>query len=169
MYLIFMGVSGVGKSTYAKRASAAFGSPFFEADEFHPPANVEKMSAGTPLTNQDRVQWLEALCAAVCDHGETSAVISCSALNPFVREILNQKLPGKPVYIWLDASEETIRKRLRARTEHFMPESLLRSQIDALQPPEDAISVTNEGAPDAVFETIRAHLIPLFDEASGQP
>ncbi|MCR9269540.1 MAG: gluconokinase, GntK/IdnK-type [Hyphomonadaceae bacterium] len=155
MYLIFMGVSGCGKSTYARLTSEAFELPYFEADDYHPEANVAKMSAGHALSDQDRVAWLENLCAAILESGAARAVVTCSALTPFVRATLDTNLPKSPVYLHLQAPEQLIRGRMETREGHFMPSSLLTSQFDALTVPDSAIQIANEGDIADVFDRIR--------------
>lgn len=170
MYLIFMGVSGSGKSTFAQRTAEVFGLPFFEADDFHPEHNVTKMASGQPLTDQDRVLWLEKLCAAINGAGAERAVISCSALTPFVRATLKDRLSTEPVYLLLDVPEAMIRRRMDAREGHFMPSSLLASQFEALTLPEGVIRITNEGDLSAVFQQVRTVVKDLFaaSEQEGQ-
>ncbi|MEP1144077.1 MAG: gluconokinase, GntK/IdnK-type [Henriciella sp.] len=168
MYLIFMGVSGSGKSTYARLASEAFDLPFFEADDFHPPENVEKMSTGIPLNDADRVDWLAALCNAVSEHASDRAVISCSALTPFVQATLEEALPQPPTYVCLDVSEAELRARMGARSAHFMPATLLASQFAALTVPESAIRIANEGTVERVFERIHEVVSVLVSASKDQ-
>lgn len=156
MYLVFMGVSGCGKSTYARLTSEAYQLPYFEADNYHPDENVAKMSAGQALTDQDRVAWLENLCTAIVESGAARAVVTCSALTPFVRATLETNLPKPPVYLHLQAPEQLIRGRMETRPGHFMPASLLTSQFDALTVPDAAIQIANEGDIADVFDRIRA-------------
>ncbi len=151
MYLIFMGVSGSGKSTYARLTAEAFKLPYFEADDFHPEANIAKMSAGTPLTDEDRVAWINQMCRAIVESGASRAVASCSALTPFVRTSLEAQLPVPPTYICLDVPEAKIRARMDARDDHFMPSALLASQFEALSVPDSAIRIANDGEIRDVF------------------
>lgn len=168
MYLIFMGVSGSGKSTYARLTSDSFNLPFFEADDFHSAENVEKMSSGVPLNDTDRVDWLAALCAAVSDHASDSAVISCSALTPFVQATLEDALPQPPTYICLDVSETELHARMEARTSHFMPAKLLASQFEALTVPDAAIRIANEGTIERVFVRIHEAVSTLVSASEDQ-
>jgi carbohydrate kinase (thermoresistant glucokinase family) len=131
-----MGVSGVGKSTVAKRLASALSLTFAEGDDFHPAANVHKMSEGVPLTDEDRWPWLEALAAWTVDQQRSgrSTVVTCSALRRAYRDVLREPLP-QTFFVHLTGVEEVIRDRMTAR-EHFMPASLLRDQIDTLEPLE---------------------------------
>ncbi|MEL7112487.1 MAG: gluconokinase, GntK/IdnK-type [Pseudomonadota bacterium] len=154
MYLVFMGVSGSGKSTYARLTADAFGLTYFEADDYHPEENISKMSAGTPLTDRDREVWIDQMCEAIVGGGADQAVVTCSALTPFVRSRLEAQLPKKPTYLYLDVPSETIRARMDQREGHFMPSSLLASQFEALSVPDDAIQISNQGEISDVFERL---------------
>jgi carbohydrate kinase (thermoresistant glucokinase family) len=133
--IVVMGVSGCGKSTIAQTIADQLNTHFKDGDELHPAANINKMESGTPLTDSDREPWL----IDVANYARENAtlhgmcVIACSALKRHYREILNQA--GEVVYVFLDGSLELISSRMRARTGHFMPETLLKSQFDALEDP----------------------------------
>lgn len=146
IYLVLMGVSGCGKSTFSAMLARDFGIPVFEGDDFHPKANIDKMASGVPLEDTDRSAWLAALTRAVRQTGAPKAVIACSALNDFVQAYLNAHLPAPPLYVWLDAPKSVISARLDARRAHFMPPSLLNSQFNALSPPKGAIHIANGGS-----------------------
>ena len=133
-----MGVSGCGKSTVGQLLAARLGCQFLDADEFHPPENVAKMAAGTPLTDADRQPWLELLNAKL--RGLESAVLACSALKESYRQILSRGLSGCR-FVHLCGSTDLIRARLEKRRHRYMPASLLESQFAALEPPLDAIEV----------------------------
>jgi len=131
-----MGVSGSGKTTVGEHLAAALGIPFLDADDFHPAANVAKMKAGIPLTDEDRAPWLEILAAKL---KETPAfVLACSALKAKYREVLQAAVPDMKI-AFLNGSPELIHERLVHRGQHFMPASLLDSQFSALEVPTDAI------------------------------
>jgi gluconokinase len=122
MIVVLMGVSGAGKTTVGECLAAELGWTFVEADEFHPPTNIEKMRAGTPLTDGDRRPWLRALRGRIdeaCGRGE-NAVLACSALKAEYREYLERGCPADVRYVYLRASAELIRRRLEAREGHFM-------------------------------------------------
>lgn len=146
-----MGVSGCGKSTLGPRLAARLGVPFVDADEFHPPANVAKMAAGTPLTDADRQPWLELLNRKMRDAGD--AVLACSALKRRYRATLAQGLANCR-FVHLRGSLELIRGRLTERKHRYMPASLLESQFAALEPPDDAIDVDVARTPEDSVETI---------------
>jgi gluconokinase len=157
--IILMGVSGVGKTTVGKRLAEALGWRFLEGDDFHPPANVEKMAAGIPLTDADRLPWLERLrelVAEVLARGE-DAVLACSALKRSYRQLLTVD-PARVRWVYLWAPREVIASRLAARTGHFMPLTLLGSQLETLETPEDALQVDVTPGPDEVVATIRERL-----------
>ena len=137
MIIVLMGVSGCGKTTTGEGLSKLLGWPFRDADSFHPPANVEKMRAGTALTDDDRWPWLAAIAAWMDQEVDAarSGIVSCSALKRVYRERL---LTGRPAVrvVHLVAPQALIARRLARRRAHFMPASLLQSQFDTLEPPE---------------------------------
>ncbi len=154
-HVVVFGVSGCGKTTVARGISAATGLVFAEADEFHSPANVARMRAGEPLTDADRMPWLRALADWMGRQDTTGVgtVLACSALRRHYRDILRDGTPGV-VFVHLQASPRLIRGRLEERTGHFMPPSLLDSQLatlEPLQPDEDGIVLDASDPP--------AHLI----------
>ena len=160
MVLVLMGVSGSGKTTVGKALAADLGWAFVEADDFHPVANVEKMRGGVPLDDEDRWPWLQALRERVdqaCGRGE-DVVLACSALKHEYREYLERNDPGCVRYVYLRGSEELIRRRLEEREGHFMDPALLRSQFEALEPPEGAIQVDITPAPEVIAAEIRRKL-----------
>ncbi|MFC3521883.1 gluconokinase [Streptomonospora nanhaiensis] len=146
-----MGVSGSGKSTVAEAVAERLGLPFAEADRFHPQANIDKMSAGTPLTDEDRRPWLESLAEWIGEHDRQgrSTVTACSALKRSYRDILRSRAADVR-FLHLDGDTETLARRLHARKGHFMPESLLRSQQATLEPlADDEPGATLDIAPPA--------------------
>lgn len=153
-HLVVMGVSGSGKTTVATRLAELLGRPFAEADDMHPPANVTKMAAGTPLTDDDRGPWLRTVrdwLTAQAEQGR-SAVVTCSALRRPYRDVLREAAGGVR-FVHLDGDPEVIAARMRERKGHFMPPSLLRSQLDTLEPlepGEDGVRVPIEGTPDDI-------------------
>jgi gluconokinase len=153
IYMI-MGVSGSGKSTVGKALAEKLACPYFEADDFHPAANKEKMHSGIPLTDEDRWPWLRSLGQAVHYAGETS-VFSCSALKESYREFLRQEIgPFKVVY--MEITPEEASKRVGSRQNHFMPATLVSSQFAALEVPKDCIRVDATAKIDAVLAIILA-------------
>lgn len=157
IYLI-MGVSGSGKSTIGQALSARTNLPFFDADDYHPEANVTKMAAGHPLNDDDRQPWLETLAALLkkqTTNGQ-GAILACSALKASYRSILEQYLREKPLFIYLKGSPELISARIQARTGHFMPPALLASQFSALEEPRDALLVDIDQSIEQIVADILA-------------
>lgn len=154
--LVVIGVSGAGKSTIAGILAGQLRWDLAEGDDLHPPANVAKMSAGTPLTDEDRWPWLDRVAAWIRDHTATAmpGIITCSALKRSYRD----RLAGNSVvFVHLTASKVLIGQRLTARMDHYMPATLLDSQIATLEPPEadeNAVSVLAGRAPSEVAAEI---------------
>lgn len=158
MIAVLMGVSGVGKTTLGLRLAAELGWPFLDADDFHPAANVAKMSRGLPLTDADRAPWLDALAAGIRERlarGE-SAVLACSALKHGYRERL--RVDPSVRFVYLHADPALIRRRLQERRGHFFAPELLESQLAALEEPREALRVDAADAPDVVVRRIVAGL-----------
>ncbi|UOD33678.1 gluconokinase [Massilia violaceinigra] len=146
-----MGVSGCGKSTVGQALAQELGVPFVEGDQFHPPANVAKMSAGMPLDDDDRAGWLLALQARIREAraGGAGLVLSCSALKRRYRDLLREGDPALR-FAHLDGPRELIAARMRARAGHYMPPSLLDSQLrdlEALQSDEAGVLLDIGSAP----------------------
>ena len=155
MVVVLMGVSGAGKTEIGTRLAKALGGTFAEGDDYHPPANVEKMRAGVPLDDADRQPWLEAMSREIgawLDAGRT-VVLACSALKQRYRDILKAGRPGVR-FVHLKGDEALIRSRLAGRRGHYMPASLLESQLAALEEPSDAITVAIDAPPDAIVAEI---------------
>jgi gluconokinase len=150
-----MGVSGSGKSTIGALLAARLGWKFFDADEYHPPANVEKMKAGIPLDDDDRTPWLSRLNNIL--RNERHAVLACSALKEAYRERLTDGIPESRI-VFLKGEKRLIQVRLAARQHKYMPASLLDSQFAALEPPADAIAVDIAQDPMACVEVIAERL-----------
>jgi len=131
--LVVMGVSGSGKSTVGAAIAQRLRVPFADADDFHPPANVAKMSAGTPLDDDDRWPWLEAIGEWLVAHDTSGGVMSCSALKRRYRDQLRHHAQ-RITFLHLDGSHEVISARQASRPGHFMPASLLHSQFATLEP-----------------------------------
>ena len=141
---VVMGVSGCGKTRIGANVAKAMGVTFIEGDDYHPPENVRRMSAGIPLTDADRAGWLQTLAARIREAKDagTGLVLACSALKRAYREILRDAARPQPLrFIYLRGTREVIGERLRARKGHFMNPALLESQFEALEEPgpdEDA-------------------------------
>ncbi len=137
--VVVMGVTATGKSAVGTRLAARLDMVYVEGDEFHPEANIAKMSAGEPLTDDDRRPWLETLARMLADNREAgvATVMGCSALRRSYRDILRGSMPSDAVgFVHLTASFDVLRERMEHR-EHFMPASLLQSQFDTLEPLDD--------------------------------
>ena len=167
--VVVMGVSGVGKSTVAKGMSSLLGWTFAEGDDFHPEANVAKMSSGHPLTDEDRWPWLRSIGDWMSGEiaAERSAVVTCSALRRVYRDLLREGRP-EVVFCHLVAGEDLIGVRMRQRTAHYMPDSLLPSQLATLEPlepdePGVAVSVDGEAA-DVIARALAALEAADLDE-----
>jgi gluconokinase len=157
MVIVMMGVSGAGKTTIGKALAENLGWQFIDADDYHPAANIEKMRAGIPLSDQDRKPWLSALRNRVhnaCSHKE-NAVLACSALKHSYQDYLEGHDPGCVHYVFLYGSEDLIRKRLEARRGHFMNPNLLHSQLETLEPPENALQVDVTPSVSEIVQEIR--------------
>ena len=155
MILVVMGVSGAGKSTVGKRLAERLGWPFLDADEYHPVQNVAKMAAGTPLTDADRLPWLQKLNALL--RKEADAVLACSALKDSYRKLLVENIPQSRI-VFLRGTIDLIRLRLAERQHRYMPASLLDSQFATLEPPAGAIEVDVSADPEACVSAIVAQL-----------
>jgi gluconokinase len=146
--LIFMGVAGSGKTTVGKLFAEKAGARFYEGDDFHPPENVAKMSAGIPLTDADREKWLKILRQIVVDAlvKNEFSVLTCSALKMKYRHTLAVSDP-RVKFVHLTGPPALIEERLKARRGHFMPPTLLASQLAILEPPADAPVFSCEKSP----------------------
>jgi gluconokinase len=160
--IVMMGVSGSGKSTVGEALAKKLSVPFRDADEFHPRSNVEKMSAGIPLTDEDRWPWLDAIGAAIHDTPpDKGIVVSCSALKRVYRDRI-LKAAGRPVtFVHLDGPRAVLSERLKGRKGHFFPPSLLDSQLATLEPlgrHEPGFRVPIEQPAEAIVDTILRRL-----------
>lgn len=159
MTLIVFGVTGAGKTSIGQRLARQLGWTFHDADDFHSPANVEKMRRGVPLTDDDRWPWLDRLRQLIADaqgRGE-QVVLACSALKRTYRERLAAGL--EVTFVYLEADRTVIAARLRQRENHFMNPELLTSQFEALEQPassENVVVVNAADTPDAIVQHIRA-------------
>lgn len=155
MVFIIMGVSGSGKTLIGKKLSAKINLPFYDADDFHPKKNIEKMKNGIPLNNDDRRPWLESL----ADHMKKwdkngGAILACSALKKSYRELLVNRSNVAAQYIYLKGSRSLIADRLKKRQGHFFNESLLDSQFRELEEPQHVITIETDQTPDNIIKEI---------------
>jgi len=154
-----MGVSGCGKSTIGHLLSKSMGLPYFDGDDYHPQANIDKMSKGLPLDDQDRMAWLSELNQlAKREREEHSCIIGCSALKESYRDILSQQISKHTRWVYLEGSYDQILERCKSRNDHFMPASLLQSQFDILEPPTEAIRININHKPKEIISMITGQL-----------
>ena len=155
MIVIIMGVTGVGKTTIGELLAARTGWSFYDADDFHSPANVEKMRSGIPLTDDDRWPWLDRLNSLLREaeaKGE-SAILACSALKQRYRDRLQHGLKDVR-WVYLSGEFDLISARLKARKGHYMNPALLQSQFEALEPPADALCIDIDARPEVLAERV---------------
>jgi len=159
--IVVMGVSGSGKSTVGARLAEKLGLPFLDADDLHPITNVDKMSAGIPLTDDDRWPWLATVGQAMAAASGTGIVVACSALKRSYRDAIRAEAPHALV-VHLDGSRDVLAARLAGRENHFMPPALLDSQLEALEPlgeGERGIVISIDGTVDAIVRTLSRELM----------
>ncbi len=156
--VVVMGVSGSGKTTIAQELAKRLGVPYAEADEFHSTANIEKMAAGVPLTDEDRWPWLRTIADWLRERGERGGVVTCSALKRSYRDLLREG-DDRVLFVHPYAPKEVVAARVAAREDHFMPVSLLDSQyatLEVLQPDEPGFVLDASGtAADLVDQAVR--------------
>lgn len=165
--IIVMGVSSSGKSTVGNAIARRLHVPFLDGDGYHPEANVEKMRAGIPLTDEDRWPWLERLAAALHEAAERkdAAVGACSALKRAYRDFLTEQA-GEPIlFVYLDGNREVIAERMARRSHEYMPASLLDSQFATLEVPdpatENVLTVPVTDSVDKITRTVTKSLTHL--------
>lgn len=136
LLVVVMGVSGCGKSTMGAALAERLGVPFIEGDGLHPESNIAKMSAGIALTDEDRAPWLARIGEVLKAHAATGgAVVSCSALKKAYRDRLRNSAGVRLVFVYMEGSRALLESRMTTRPGHFMPASLLDSQLSVLEPP----------------------------------
>ena len=158
-----MGVAGSGKSTVGRMLAAALGWPYYEADDFHSPSNVEKMSRGLPLDDTDRLPWLRAIRAKIdgCRAAGQNAVFSCSALKEKYRVQLDIGA-ADILLVHLTGDSATILARVGQRQGHYLKPELVQSQFDALESPSEALSLDIKQSPEEIVQVIirKLHVVP---------
>jgi gluconokinase len=167
-----MGVAGSGKTSVASALARALGLEMIEGDKFHPAANVEKMAAGIPLTDEDRRPWLQALADVLADrHARgVGTVLACSALRRTYRDVLGSQIPFDEAFaIQLDVDAAVLRERLTIRRGHYMPASLLGSQLATLEPLDGDEAGVHIDATDPIDEVSRHALAAVQTWAARRP
>ncbi|MEZ5639738.1 MAG: gluconokinase [Burkholderiaceae bacterium] len=169
--MVVMGVSGCGKSTVGLMLAQALGLPYVEGDDLHSPENVERMRSGTPLSDEQRRDWLEAISQRLAQaHAQAAGVVvSCSALKRAYRDVLRRGAPDLQL-IHLHGTPDLLARRTAERVGHYMPASLLDSQLAILEPPgpdERAMAFDIADSPETVVVRILARLQQATAAASG--
>ncbi|WP_436736200.1 gluconokinase [Streptomyces sp. BBFR102] len=168
--VVVMGVAGTGKTTIGPLLAERLGVPYAEGDDFHPPANIAKMSAGTPLDDDDRWPWLDAIGAWAHSRAELGGVVSSSALKRSYRDRLRASGPGV-VFVHLTGGRELVEQRMADRKGHFMPTALLDSQFATLQPlraDEAGVAVDVSGTPEEIADRA-CEALAAYDQGRAEP
>ena len=159
MIIILMGVSGSGKTLIGKKLAEKLKLPFYDADHFHPEANVAKMREGIPLTDADRMPWLQSLAQYIQTwEQEGGAILACSALKEKYREILSTHYASFVQFVYLKGSRDVIMQRMQVRAPHYFPPALLDSQLATLEEPDYAFTVSIDATPEAILQKIVQYL-----------
>jgi gluconokinase len=174
LVIVIMGVSGAGKTTVGQMLAAELGWDFADGDDYHSPANVEKMRNGVPLTDADRAPWLESLRNAITEWiaAEKNAVLACSALKHAYRDYLH--VSSEVQFVYLKVSPQLLHQRLRERSGHFMTEKMLDSQLAALEEPKNAeakknvFTINADGLSEQVITEIHKSLTRFLPQNQNQ-
>ena len=169
--VVMMGVSGSGKTTVGAALAQRLRVPFADADDFHPEANIAKMSAGIPLDDDDRAPWLQAIATWLVEHGSTGGVASCSALKRSYRDVLSHAAP-RAVYLHLHGDRDVLAARVAGRPGHFMPAALIDSQfatLEVLQPDELGAALDVDQPVDTLVDESLTILSTLATKGVTQP
>ena len=163
--VVVMGVSGCGKSTVGRSLAQALQVPYLEGDDLHPPCNVQRMAAGVALTDEDRQGWLQTIASRLqaATQGGVGLVVTCSALKRVYRDTLRAETPGLQ-FVYLHGDKALLEQRMQQRQGHYMPPSLLQSQLQTLEPPGDderPIRLDIAQAPQELVAAARAQLKQL--------
>ena len=160
MVILIMGIAGAGKSTVGRCLADELGWPFFDGDDFHPAANVDKMRQGIALTDADRLPWLEKIRAVIIDRVrlDRPAVLACSILKARYRAMVNAGCEQQVRLVYLKGSMDLLRARVTHRADHFMRQELLDSQFAILEEPVDALLIDAALPPKEIVRQIRARL-----------
>jgi gluconokinase len=158
--MVVMGVAGSGKTTIGEALARAIGAAYVDGDQLHPQANIARMSVGIPLSDEDRWPWL-AKVGETLRPGSPTIIVGCSALKRTYRDFITESAAAPVLFIYLNGSRELISRRMRERTGHFMPASLLDSQFATLEAPgpdENAITVTIDAPLDEIVKSIAGRI-----------
>ena len=167
MRIIVMGVSGSGKSSVGAAIAKVLVLPFLEGDTLHPESNVRKMAAGIPLTDEDRWPWLDKIGAELAE-ADKGIVISCSALKVRYRDHLREQAGTLVYFIFLDGSFEVLRGHMSGRRGHFMPVSMLESQLSTLESPVGEAHVFRQDVSDSIDTIVEASVAWLRQARNGR-
>ena len=149
-----MGVSGSGKTSVGQLLAKKLAVPFFDADDHHPPSNIEKMSVGIPLNDDDRKPWLDNLHKIAVTHVDSGCVITCSALKAVYRKRLIQSIESNVVWVYLKGNYDLIFERMKKRANHFMSAEMLKSQFETLEEPKNSINIDIEDSLEVIVQKI---------------
>lgn len=157
-HLLIMGVAGTGKSTIAELLSRRLGLTYMDADDFHPAENIWKMENGTPLTDEDRWPWLDAVIDGMQELEEEGFILACSALKERYRTYLQAGIFSLLQIVFLEGDFDLIAQRIKQRKGHFFDDTLLRSQFEALEIPTEAFHTNIENTPEEIADSIIKYL-----------
>jgi len=167
MVILIMGVSGSGKTTVGLLVARALQVPFVDGDDLHSRANISKMKEGLPLTDEDRIPWLNRVAAEMVRlEGQGGGVVACSALKESYRKILFGDVSFPVLLVYLKGTRDTLSQRLTQRTEHFMPPALLDSQLETLEEPDAALTLSVDLTPEILCDRIVHEALLLAHKTS---